>query len=137
MIIELVRESIASEPLFSQVTRPDCGALVCFQGTVRNHHQGREVLRLEYTAYESMALSKMRELATDLEKRWPVHDLAIVHRLGVLEIGETSILIALCLPHRSAGFEALRYAIDTFKREVPIWKKEHFADGDARWVEGS
>ena len=137
MIIELTREPLQLESILRRVENPDCGAVVTFLGVVRKHHHGREVLRLDYTAYEAMALAQMRRLGEELRERWPLHKVAIVHRLGTLEVGEASIALVLSLAHRQEGFEALRHAIDTFKQTVPIWKKEHFADGEARWVEGS
>ena len=137
MIIELTQEPLQLESILRRVANPECGAVVTFLGVVRKHHHGREVLRLEYTAYEAMALAQMRHLGEELRERWPLHEVAIVHRLGTLEVGETSIALVLSLAHRQEGFEALRHAIDTFKQTVPIWKKEHFADGEARWVEGS
>ena len=137
MIVELVRVPIIAEDYVHRVTHPDCGAVVTFLGVVRDNHRGKSVLRLEYKAYEEMALRQMRQIAAELQERWPIREAAIVHRLGVLEIGEASILIALGLAHRKEGFEALRHAIDTVKEEVPIWKKEYFQDGEAEWVEGS
>lgn len=137
MIIELVREPIDVAARHREIADAGCGAVLDFLGVVRDQHYGRDVLRLEYTAYEEMALAEMRKIGEELEKRWPVRRTCIVHRLGTLEIGEASILIAIALPHRKDGFDALRYAIDTFKETVPIWKKEFFADGEATWVEGS
>jgi molybdopterin synthase catalytic subunit len=92
-------------------------------------------LYLEYEAYESMALDKMRQIGEQLHQEFPIHRVAIVHRLGRLEIGETSVFIAVSAPHRAAAFDACRFAIDTLKRTVPIWKKEYFEDG-AVWADG-
>ena len=114
---------------------PEDGALVVFDGFVRNNFKGRQTLYLEYEAYEPMAYAKMREIGAEIRARFPIHRLAIVHRLGRLEIGETSVLIAVSSPHRGAAFDACRYAIDTLKRAVPIWKKEYFVGG-AVWAEG-
>jgi molybdopterin converting factor subunit 1 len=133
--IEIVRNPIFAPSIVERVKGPDEGAVVVFDGIVRNHTGGRPTLYLDYEAYEPMALEKLRELAATLRARFPVSGLAIVHRLGRLEIGETSVLIAVSAPHRAVAFDACRFAIDTLKRSVPIWKKEHFADG-AVWAEG-
>ena len=111
------------------------GAVVVFDGIVRNHSRGRRTLYLEYEAYEKMALDALEALATEAKTRFEVRDCAIVHRLGHLEIGETSVLIVVASAHRAAAFDACRWIIDTLKRTVPIWKKEHFADG-AVWADG-
>jgi len=157
-IVELTRAPIAREKLTAEVKAPRDGAVVVFEGIVRNHSRGprssdegsargqqlqssplergeRETLYLEYEAYEPMALGKMREIAAELRDKFPIDRVAMVHRLGRLEIGETSVLIAVSSAHRAAAFEACRWAIDTLKRAVPIWKKEYFADG-AVWAEG-
>jgi len=134
-ICELVRRPIHREEIVSGLAAPEDGAVVVFDGIVRNHSAGRRTLYLEYEAYEPMALRKMQEIGAELRKKFPVHRIALVHRLGRLEIGETSVLVAVSSPHRRAAFDACRLAIDTLKRTVPIWKKEYFADG-AVWVEG-
>ena len=135
--IELTREVIEAGTLAARVADPGCGATVEFLGTVRDEHHGRAVDRLDYDAYGPMAEKEMRRIAEELLRRWPVRRACIVHRLGTLEIGEASIGIALSLPHRADAFDALRFAIDRFKETVPIWKREHFSDGEAVWVEGS
>jgi len=133
--IEIVRNPISAQPILDRVKGPEEGAVVVFDGIVRNHTGGRRTLYLDYEAYEPMAIEKLRELSAALRARFPVSGLAIVHRLGRLEIGETSVLIAVSAPHRAVAFDACRFAIDTLKRSVPIWKKEYFADG-AMWAEG-
>ncbi len=133
--IELARAPIEREVLVAGVKAPPDGAVVVFEGIVRNHSGGRETLYLDYEAYEAMALVKMRGIAADLRERFPIDGLAMVHRLGRLQIGEASVLIAVSAAHRAAAFEACRAAIDQLKRTVPIWKKEYFADG-AVWAEG-
>jgi len=133
--IELVREPINPRPLIEHVRAPEDGAIVTFDGFVRNQSHNRPTLYLDYEAYESMALTKMREIAADLHEKYRIHRVAVVHRLGHLEIGETSVFIAVSAPHRAAAFDACRFAIDTLKRTVPIWKKEYFADG-AVWADG-
>jgi MoaE-MoaD fusion protein len=134
-IIELVREPIDPRSLIFHVRAPEDGAIVTFDGFVRNQSHNRTTLYLDYEAYESMALGKMREIAAELHDKYGIHRVAIVHRLGRLEIGETSVFIAVSAPHRAAAFEACRFAIDTLKRTVPIWKREYFEDG-AVWADG-
>lgn len=133
--IALTRQAIEPAPLVEQLRKPGDGAVVTFDGCVRDHSHGRRTLYLEYEAYESMALAKMAEIAADMHNKFAVDGVAIVHRLGRLEIGETSVFIAVSSPHRPAAFEACRYAIDTLKKTVPIWKKEYFEDG-AVWADG-
>ena len=132
----LVRAPILAEETVSHVKAAQDGAVVVFDGIVRNHSGGKQTLYLEYEAYEPMALAKMREIGAELREKFPVHRIAIVHRLGRLEIGETSVFIAISAAHRSAAFDACRWAIDTLKHTVPIWKKEFFRDG-AIWAEGA
>lgn len=111
------------------------GAVTVFDGIVRNNTRGRQTLYLDYSAYEAMALTQMEALAAEAITKFGVRDVAMVHRLGRLAVGETSILIAVASAHRGATFEACRWLIDTVKKQVPIWKKEHFLDG-AVWVDG-
>jgi molybdopterin synthase catalytic subunit len=106
-----------------------------FEGIVRNHSGNRTTLYLEYQAYEAMAIAKMREIGEQMREKFSIRRFAMVHRLGRLEIGETSVLIAVCSAHRAAAFDACRFGIDTLKGTVPIWKKEFFRDG-AAWAEG-
>ncbi len=134
-LCELVRRPIRGGEIVAQLKAPSDGAVVVFDGIVRNNSGGRKTLHLEYEAYESMALAKMREIGAEIHRKFPIHRVALVHRLGRLEIGETSVFIAVSSPHRRAAFDACRFAIDTLKRTVPIWKKEFFADG-AVWAEG-
>ncbi len=134
-IVELVRQPIQSAEIVAHLKAPEDGAVVVFDGIVRNNSGGRATLYLDYEAYEPMALAKMRQIGAEIRRQFPIHRLALVHRLGRLEIGETSVFIAVSSPHRRAAFEACRFAIDTLKRTVPIWKKEYFADG-AVWAEG-
>src|SRR5579875_2158289 len=134
-IIKIVRKKIAADEIVASLKAPEDGALAVFEGIVRNHCAGKKVLHLEYEAYDSMALAKMRAIGDAMEKTFAVDRIAIVHRLGRMEIGETSVLVAVSSAHRAAAFDACRYAIDTLKKSVPIWKKEFFADG-AVWSEG-
>jgi molybdopterin synthase catalytic subunit len=132
-MVRLTREPIDTGAL----TVPDHadGAVCLFLGVVRNENGGRPVRHLEYEAYEEMALPLMEQIAAEARRRWPVREVRIVHRLGRLEKGEASVAVAVTAPHRGAAFEACRYAIDTLKVTVPIWKKEFYADG-AVWLEG-
>jgi molybdopterin synthase catalytic subunit len=131
----IIRERIETVSIIEGIKRPEDGAAVVFEGIVRNHTRGRRTLYLDYEAYEEMALKQMEELAARALAEFKIRDVAIVHRLGRLEIGETSVLIAVASAHRAAAFEACRWLIDTLKRTVPIWKKEHFEDG-AVWADG-
>ena len=134
-IYQLVREPIDIAALVRLVRAPEDGATITFDGFVRNQSHNRATLYLDYEAYESMALAKMREIGLQIHEKYGIHRLAMVHRLGRLEIGETSVFIAVSAPHRAAAFDACRFAIDTLKRTVPIWKKEYFEDG-AVWADG-
>jgi molybdopterin synthase catalytic subunit len=134
-LVLLVRDAINAPTMIAHVRTASDGAVVTFDGCVRNESHGRRTLYLDYEAYETMAVAKMREIADDIHAKFAIDRVAIAHRLGRLEIGETSVFIAVSAPHRPAAFEACRYAIDTLKRTVPIWKKEYFEDG-AVWADG-
>jgi len=134
-LVLLGRDPISPDALIRHVRQSHDGAVVTFDGCVRNHSHGRATRYLEYESYESMALEKMKEIAASLHTLFAIDSVAIAHRLGRLEIGETSVFIAVSAPHRKAAFEACRHAIDTLKKTVPIWKKEFFADG-AIWADG-
>jgi len=131
----LTRAPIDADALRARVARPEDGAVVTFEGIVRNHSGGRRTLYLEYECYEPMAIRVMAEMGREVAARHEVSRIAIVHRLGRLEIGEASVVIAVAAAHRRPAFEAALEAINRLKKEVPIWKKEHFEDG-AVWVEG-
>ena len=133
--VEIVRAPIDVAGLAAGLRRGEDGAVVVFEGIVRNGSGGRPTLYLEYEGYEAMALEQMRAIAREVRALWPIDRVAIVHRLGRLEIGETCIAIVVTSAHRAAAFDACRHAIDRVKKGVPIWKKEYFADG-AVWVEG-
>jgi MoaE-MoaD fusion protein len=132
---ELVHAPIDVDAVACHVRGREDGATVTFDGFVRNESHGRGTLYLEYEAYEPMALAKMQEIGAQIHAKFTIHRVAIVHRLGRLEIGETSVFIAVSAAHRAAAFDACRFAIDTLKRTVPIWKKEYFEDG-AVWADG-
>ncbi len=133
--VRIVRERIDTEALVARLKRPPDGAAVIFDGVVRDNTRGRRTLYLDYEAYETMALKQMKSLAVEAQSRFAVRGVSIVHRLGRLEIGETSVLIVVAAAHRGAAFEACRWIIDTLKKTVPIWKKEYFEDG-AVWADG-
>jgi molybdopterin synthase catalytic subunit len=125
--------SLDSQELIERVQSPDRGGVASFLGTVRNHHGGREVLRLEYHAYEPMAEAECARIVAETESRWPV-TVALRHRLGALEVGETAVAVVAAAAHRDAAFAACRYVIEELKRRVPIWKREVFTDGQVEWV---
>lgn len=131
--IVIVRDRIDVAALEASVADPGAGAICTFVGTTRENNAGRKVLRLEYEAYEAMALSEMRRLAEEAGRQWSIVRIAIAHRIGIVEIGETSVAIAVSAAHRAEAFEACRFAIDTLKEIVPIWKKEHFEGGEV-WI---
>lgn len=133
--VAIVREAIDTRGLVAGLLRGEDGAAVVFEGVVRNNSRGRSTLYLEYEAYEPMALAQMRRLAVEARSRFAIDRIAVVHRLGRLEIGETSVAIVVTSAHRGPAFDACRWAIDGLKKTVPIWKKEHFAGG-AVWAEG-
>jgi len=133
--VTIVREPIDTEAVVERLKRPADGAAVIFAGVVRDNTRGRRTLYLDYEAYEAMALKQMESLAVEARARFGVRGVSIVHRLGRLEIGETSVLIVVTAAHRGAAFEACRWIIDSLKKTVPIWKKEHFEDG-AVWADG-
>jgi MoaE-MoaD fusion protein len=133
--VRIVRERIKTHDVLEQLKLPEDGAAVVFEGVVRNHSRGRRTLYLDYEAYEAMALQQMKALADEARARYAVREVAIAHRLGRLEIGQTSVLIVVASAHRGPAFEACRWIIDTLKKTVPIWKKEYFEDG-AVWADG-
>ena len=135
VVAALTRERIDAERIVTAAKHSEDGAVVVFDGIVRNHSRGRRTIHLDYEAYEEMAIRQMRTLGEKARERFGVRQVTMVHRLGRLEIGETSVLIVVASAHRSAAFEACRWLIDTLKQSVPIWKKETFADGQV-WAPG-
>lgn len=131
----IVREAINTAATLAKLKQGQDGAALVFEGVVRNQTRGRKTLYLDYEAYEEMALRELEALAVKAIEQFKIRDVAIVHRLGRLEIGETSVVIAVASAHRAPAFEACRWLIDTLKRTVPIWKKEYFEDG-AVWADG-
>jgi len=134
-MFRLVNDPIDAGSLRCALVCPEDGAVVIFEGIVRNHARGKGVRYLEYQAYESMALHKIEEIGAHARNEFAIRDIAIVHRLGRLDPGECSVAIVVVAAHRAAAFDACRYAIDAIKKIVPIWKKEFYEDGEI-WVEG-
>jgi molybdopterin synthase catalytic subunit len=133
-MVEIVKEKIDMARVVASVEHPVAGGVVVFIGTTRDHSDGKTVRALEYDAYVPMALKLMNRIAGEAKARWGLQNISIVHRVGRLGIGEASVVIAVSSAHRKEAFEACRYAIDTLKKDVPIWKKEFFDDGEV-WVE--
>ena len=136
-MIKITTESIDHSALTDLVRSPMAGAVCLFLGTVREFTGDRRTVALAYESYPEMALKKMAELEDEARRRWPVIELAIVHRVGNLDLGEVSVAVAVSCPHRQDSFEACRWLIDTLKAVVPIWKKEIWADGTEEWVHPS
>jgi len=134
-MFHLVREPIDIERIRDALVRPEDGAVAVFQGVVRNHARGRRVTAIEYHAYESMALRKLEEIGARARTEFAIREIAIVHRLGRLEPTEASVAIVVVSAHRAAAFDSCRFAIDTLKKIVPIWKKEIYESGEV-WIEG-
>jgi molybdopterin synthase catalytic subunit len=135
MRVELGTAVIPSAQVLDEMKAASDGAVCVFDGIVRDNTRGRQTLFLDYEAYEEMALDQMRNLAAEALKKFSIRDVALLHRLGRLDIGETSVLIVVASAHRGAAFDACRWLIDTLKKTVPIWKKEHFVDGTV-WADG-
>lgn len=136
-MFRLTRDAIDYNALTDAVRSPRCGAVVLFLGTVRDLTGEQVTAFLDYEAYAPMAEKKLAEIEAEVRKRWPVGDVALVHRLGRLDVGEVSVAVAVSCPHRGEAFDACRYAIDTLKELVPIWKKENAPDGTGEWVHQS
>lgn len=134
MMLKLQSEPLNLEPLLEWVSDPSVGAVSTFAGVVRDHNLGKQVLYLEYEGYEPMAVAELERIVAEAHERWKLHRIAVVHRLGRLEIGETAVLIAVSSVHRRESIEALHFTIDTLKQRLPIWKKEYWVDG-SMWLE--
>lgn len=128
---------IEAERLLGQLSTPADGAVLLFCGIVRETNDDRPVSGLEYEAYEPMAEAVLREIVAEAHARWDTGGIAVVHRTGALDIGETSVAIAVASPHREAAYATSRYIIDELKRRVPVWKHEHYLDGEASWLAGA
>ena len=132
-MIELTTDPLNPEKITAQVRRDTNGAVVTFLGATRNNFQGKQVLSLEYEAYEEMALKKLGEVREELQAQFDLEDIAISHRIGTVPIGEISLVVAVASPHRKEAFQACQAAVDRIKEIVPIWKKEVYDEG-SRWV---
>jgi molybdopterin synthase catalytic subunit len=130
----LVREPILLAELVTQVQSADRGGLACFLGSVRNHHGGREVLRLDYEAYAPMVEAECARIVAEAESHWET-SVALRHRIGRLEIGDVAVAVVAAAAHREEAFAACRHVIEELKRRVPIWKREYYADGTVEWVD--
>ena len=137
MPVSITREPIDIMALRQRALHPQAGAVLIFCGDIRNHSDNQSVDKLEYESHESMALNQMNQVVEEASRHWPMHYVEVIHRLGTMEIMECSIAIAVSTSHRADAYEASRFIIDTVKRSVPIWKKEHFSDGQTSWIEGS
>ena len=138
MIRAVVQDDpISTDTVLAHVGSEEDGAVLLFLGVVRNHADGRPVRGMHYDAYRSMAQAVLREIAGEAAERLGTDRLSVVHRTGDLEIGEVSVAIAVSSPHRAEAYDASRYVIEEIKKRLPVWKKEHYTDGDARWVEGT
>lgn len=131
---EFADRPLAIDALRARLADDHCGGYVAFEGWVRDHNAGRSVLRLEYEAYEALALKEGERILTEAADRWPVRAAGCVHRTGSLAIGDVAVWVGVSAAHRDEAFQAARYIIDEVKVRVPIWKKEHFTDGDSGWV---
>ena len=134
-MIEMVEGTIDRRKIVDSVAGPGSGAIVTFDGTVRDNARGKPVTHLYYEAYSEMATKELHKIRDQAMQRWPLNAMSIVHRIGRMGIGESSVFIAVSSAHRKDAFEACRFAIDTLKTTAPIWKKEHYQDGEV-WIEG-
>ena len=132
-MIEITEEQLDSEKITNLVRRDSNGAVVTFLGNTRDNFEGKDVIRLEYEAYVKMAVKKLEEIRQEMMQEFGIEDIAIAHRIGVVDIGETSLVVAVASPHRTEAFQACHKVVDRVKEIVPIWKKEVYADG-SRWV---
>lgn len=133
-MFSIISTPIDTASVLARVEHPTCGGLVLFEGRVRNHHLGREVRRLEYEAYQRLAESEGTAILAEAKARFDIHAAACTHRIGVLEIGDIAVGVAVSAAHRDAAFDACRYIIDELKVRVPIWKRETYADGSVEWT---
>lgn len=134
-LISITREPIDRNVLIASANHPSVGGIAVFEGVVRDNARGKQVRYLEYDVYPEMAITQIRTIIEEAQRRWGAEHVAVAHRVGRLEIGETSVIVVVATPHRAEAFEACRYIIDTLKTTVPIWKKEVASNGE-EWVEG-
>jgi len=129
----VTKDPIDLSAVLREVSHPRAGGIALFVGTTRDENEGRRVVRLEYEAYDDMAVAEMRAIGEAMRRRWGLLAVAMVHRIGVVPIADASVAVAVAAPHRDEAFAACRFGIDTLKAQVPIWKKEFYADG-SRWI---
>ena len=134
-MFKITTEPLSIDEAYAAVRRPDCGAVALFVGTVRDHHDGKKVTKISYSAFKEMAEKEFAAIAKEAEARWKTGAMYIAHRTGPLRIGDASVVIAVSSPHRAESFEACRYAIETLKKMAPIWKEEFYETGKA-WISG-
>lgn len=134
---ELTHDVLDGAALAATLRRPDCGAVLTFEGTTRDHHDGRRVVRLAYEAYEPMALRELESLERESCERFDIRACVIAHRLGEVPPTEASVVVVVASHHRGPAFDACRWVMDELKKRVPIWKQERYDDGGAEWVEGT
>ncbi len=134
-MLKVTTDPLSIDEAYAAVKRPGCGAVALFVGTVRDHHDGKPVLSLSYSAFKEMAEKEFAKIAAQASKTWPLGAIYIAHRTGKLEIGDASVVIAVSSAHRAQAFDACRFAIETLKTSAPIWKEE-FYDGGKAWVSG-
>ena len=133
-MIEIIHQPIETDKVLASVQSDRAGATVLFVGTTRQFTDDKETLQLDYECYEQMAIKKMQQLRDQALDKWPIIECSMVHRVGRVKLGESSIAVAVSTPHREASFEAARWLVDTLKKQVPIWKREYWADGSQEWV---
>ena len=133
MLIKVTKEAIDFEEARLAVAHPSCGAIVSFEGTIRAEHEGKIVIGLEYEVHEVFMRAEVERIVQEIQERWRIHELALIQRIGKLDVGETGIVIAVSSPHRQEALVACQYLIDEFKKRAPVWKKEYFASGE-QWV---
>jgi molybdopterin synthase catalytic subunit len=137
VLVRVTHAPLEASEALSFVTDPAAGGVVLFAGTVRDHSDAGDVEGLTYEAWEERAVARLDAIAAEILERWPVRKVALLHRVGELAIGETSVLVCCSAPHRAEAFEAARHGIERIKEDVPIWKKEHLRTGEAHWMMGS
>ena len=133
MLVRIVQEEIDSGEALREVRHPSCGAVVAFEGNIREQNEGREVLALEYELYERLFHAELRRIFDEASSKWQVYKIALIQRVGRLEVGETGIVLAVSSAHRREALEACAYIIEEFKRRAPVWKREHYPEG-SEWV---
>jgi len=134
-VFKVTTDVLSIDEAYDAVRRPGCGAVALFIGTVRDHHDGKKVTKISYSAFKEMAEKEFAAIAAEAEKRWKVGAVYIAHRTGALQIGDASVVIAVSSAHRAEAFEGCRYAIETLKKMAPIWKEEFYETGKA-WISG-